>query len=80
MEITMIKILKAKYINLRNELAYRSQVKKTMNELQKLSDHDLWDIGLSRGEIWEVAHDSHAKPAKVEVEDIEVNANIKGWV
>ena len=76
----MIKILKAAYINFRNEMAYRSAVRGTINELHKLSDHDLWDIGLSRGDIWAVAHDSHVKPKKVEVEDVQVNANIRGWV
>ena len=76
----MIKIIKAAIINFRNEWAYRSAVKATMNELHKLSDHDLWDIGLSRGDIWAVAHDSHTKPKKVEVEDVQVNANIRGWV
>ena len=76
----MIKIIKAAYINFRNEWAYRSAVKATMNELHKLTDHDLWDIGLSRGDIWDVAHSSHTKPKKVEVEDVQVNANIRGWV
>lgn len=76
----MIKILKAAYINFRNEWTYRSAVRDTINELNKLSDHDLWDIGLSRGDIWAVAHDSHVKPKKVEVEDVQVNANIRGWV
>lgn len=76
----MIKILKAAYINFRNELAYRAQVKTTMNQLHKLSDHELHDIGLARGDIWSVAHDSHAKPKKLQAEDVQVNANIKGWV
>ena len=76
----MIKIIKAAIINFRNEWVYRSAVKETMNELNKLSDHDLWDIGLSRGDIYTVAHDSHTKPKRVEVEDVQVNANIRGWV
>jgi len=76
----MIKILKAVFINWKNEREYRLAVKETINELRKLSDHELWDIGLARGDIWSVAHDSHTRPKKVEVEDIQVNANIKGWV
>ena len=42
----MIKIIKAAIINFRNEWAYRSAVKQTMNELHQLTDHDLgyWSI------------------------------------
>lgn len=76
----MIKIIKAAIINFRNQWAYRSAVRDTMNQLHKLSDYELHDIGLARGDIWTVAHDSHAKPKKVEVEDVQVNANIRGWV
>jgi len=76
----MINILKAALINWRNERQHRLAVKETINELRKLSDHELWDIGLSRGDIWAVANDSHKKPAKVEAEDVQVNANIRGWV
>lgn len=76
----MINIIKAAIINLRNEWAYRSAVKTTMKELQQLTDRELNDIGLARGDIWSVAHDSQQKPKKLEVEDIRVNANIRGWV
>lgn len=76
----MIKILKAAYINWKNEREHRLAVRATINELNKLSDHDLWDIGLSRGDIYAVANDSHTRPAKVEADDIQVNANIRGWV
>jgi uncharacterized protein YjiS (DUF1127 family) len=33
-----------------------SDARKTMKELQKLSDKDLLDIGICRGDIWSVAH------------------------
>ncbi len=33
-----------------------SEAKKTMRELNKLTDKDLLDIGLCRGDIWNVAH------------------------
>ncbi|MDA7701705.1 DUF1127 domain-containing protein [Gammaproteobacteria bacterium] len=33
-----------------------SEARKTMKELHKLSDKDLNDIGLCRGDIWNVAH------------------------
>ena len=36
-----------------------SEARKTMKELHKLSDKDLNDIGLCRGDIWNVAHHKH---------------------
>jgi uncharacterized protein YjiS (DUF1127 family) len=36
-----------------------SEAKKTIFELNKLSDADLNDIGLCRGDIWNVAHHKH---------------------
>jgi uncharacterized protein YjiS (DUF1127 family) len=78
--IKIIKIITAAIINFKNERTYRANVRNTIKELNKLSDHDLWDIGLSRGDIWSIAYDSHTKPAKVEVKDIQVNANLRGWV
>ena len=36
-----------------------SEAKKTIFELNKLSDTDLADIGLCRGDIWNVAHHKH---------------------
>ena len=33
-----------------------SEARKTIRELSKLSDADLMDIGLCRGDIWNVAH------------------------
>ena len=36
-----------------------SEAKATIRELNKLSDADLTDIGLCRGDIWSVAHHKH---------------------
>ena len=36
-----------------------SEAKQTIRELNKLSDADLTDIGLCRGDIWSVAHHKH---------------------
>ena len=33
-----------------------SEARKTIRELNRLSDADLLDIGLCRGDIWNVAH------------------------
>ena len=43
----------------------------TIKELSKLSDRELNDMGISRGEIYNVAHSSVWKT--------ETNPNLKGW-
>ena len=46
----------------------RRDIKATIQELQKLTNKELNDIGLSRGDIYHVAHKAHT------------NSNLKGWV
>ncbi|MDA9374045.1 DUF1127 domain-containing protein [bacterium] len=71
-------------INLKNQAEYNSRVRETKRELSRLSDYDLHDIGLSRGDIYHISHSSYKKPAKVSAEDIAVevvaNENLKGFV
>lgn len=50
--VNFLQKIKAKY-------TYHRQVKQTINELSKLTNKELNDIGLSRGDIWHVAHDTH---------------------
>ena len=76
----MYNILKTALINFRNGRSYRKAVRETIVELNKLTDRELNDIGLARGDIWSVAHESIQAPEKVEAEGIRVNANIRGWV
>ena len=56
-------------------LAVKAQARKvaraTVNELSALKDYELNDIGISRGEIRNLA--------KQHYDDV-VNANLKGWV
>ena len=46
--------------------ANRKSARATIKELSKLSDYELNDIGIARGEIWYVAHNQ--------------NENLRGWV
>ena len=57
------------------KLAHRARVNSTIKELSKLSDRELNDIGISRGDIWAIAHEDtdYARFA-------DTNANLKGWV
>lgn len=78
----MIKHFQALLTNIRNSYAHRAQVRSTYNILSNLSNHELADIGISRGEIYDIAHKSHPKPAKVTVkeEQVKVNENLRGFV
>lgn len=51
-----------------------SAIRQTERELSRLSDYELADIGLSRGDIY---HISRSKPV---VTDCKENINLKGWV
>jgi uncharacterized protein YjiS (DUF1127 family) len=50
----------------------------TIRELNKLSNYELKDIGLSRGDIYSVAHD-HFSDYSVKIVTSS-NLNLKGWV
>ena len=53
----------------------RKAIKRTIKELNQLTDAELNDIGLGRGDIYSVAHgDPHHKKSA------QVNHNLKGWV
>ena len=60
--------------------AYRFQrdVRRTMNELAKLTDRELNDIGLARGDIYAVAHGDVT--LRRNAENAEENPNLKGWI
>ena len=48
--------IKDQITDLKNTLHRNKMIKETINELSKLSDKELRDIGISRGDIWTLAH------------------------
>ena len=52
----------------------RKAIRETEKALSKLSDYDLADIGISRGEIYDLARSKSA------IEHVKVNSNLQGWV
>lgn len=53
----------------------KKAIRRTIKELHQLSDAELNDIGLGRGDIYSVAHgDPHHKKSA------QVNHNLEGWV
>ena len=64
--------------NLGAELKRRKNIKETYKALSNLTARELDDIGISRGEIWHVAHSSYPKALRGEA--VEANRNLRGWV
>ena len=60
--------------NLNTKLQHRRQVRETINELSRLSDRELNDMGLARGDIYSVAH------GDTSFQRASVNKNLEGWV
>ena len=60
------------------EFKRRRNIRQTIKVLSNLSARELNDIGLSRGDIWHVAHSSY--PKELRGEAIEANRNLQGWV
>ena len=56
-------------------LKRRALINRTIKELSALSDRELNDMGLARGDIWSVAHGVSDTRR-----DAETNKNLKGWV
>ncbi len=78
----MINKLIATLTNIRNTIDYNKKVRQTIRELSALSNHELNDIGISRGEIYHIAHMSYEEPTKVKVDSVHVNVNenLRGFV
>lgn len=66
--------IKNKIANYFVKVEQNKQIKNTIKELNQLSDKELWDIGITRGDIWSVAHEIHYD------DRIKTNKNLKGWV
>lgn len=52
--------------DLKQSYETKRNIRITINELSKLSDKDLRDIGIHRGDIWSIAH--------------QCGDNMRGWV
>ena len=66
----IIETLKSVY----NNRIERKAIRETEKALSNLSDYDLADIGISRGEIYEIAR------YKSSIEHVKANQNLQGWV
>ena len=62
-------------MNVMKRWSDRREVKRTIKELNKLTDRDLRDLGISRGEIYSVAIGAWSRDS-----EIRTNKNLRGWV
>lgn len=63
---------------LRKKSQIRARQRATYKELSKLSDADLFDIGLCRGDIYSISR-GNLKDASEEIK-ARTNNNLRGWV
>jgi len=54
----------------------QKNIRETIKQLSALTNHELNDIGIARGDIWHIANTSYPKGKTV----AEVNRNLRGWV
>ena len=60
------------------EFKRRRNIRLTIKELSRLTNHELNDIGLSRCDIKFIATQSYPKALRGEA--VEANRNLRGWV
>jgi len=49
------------------KLEHRREIRTTIDELHRLTDKELVDIGISRGEIYSIAHGTSDHPAVTKI-------------
>lgn len=57
------------------QLEHNRKVRSTIKELSALTDRELNDIGISRGDIWSIAHEDKSFKRFTDT-----NSNLRGWV
>jgi len=60
-------------------MAHRRSVRQAVKDLSALSDYELNDIGISRGDIRAVANGDITMKRGIQVHT-DANTNLKGWV
>ena len=77
-EIVGLTSIAAAFKKLGAELKRRKNIRETIRTLSALTNHELNDIGIARGDIWHIANTSY--PKALGGEAIEANRNLRGWV
>jgi len=64
------------FVDLNEKRIKQKLINQTIKELSRLSDRELNDMGLARGDIWAVAHGDESYKDR----GASVNKNLGGWV
>ena len=64
------------FVNLNEKRIQRKTINNTIKQLSALSDRELNDMGIARGDIWAVAHGDPSYTRS----GLDTNTNLKGWV
>ena len=64
------------FVDLNEKRIQRKEIKNTIRQLSALSDRELNDMGLARGDIWSVAHGDETYKTR----GVYANKNLGGWV
>lgn len=79
----MTQTLKSFLLKLVNNYYQAKAIKETENELRKLTDKELNDIGISRGDIYAIARqdvDMRITDTVIKASPAPFNPNLKGYV
>jgi uncharacterized protein YjiS (DUF1127 family) len=63
--------------NILKNRAHRKMVRTTTRELSGLTDRELYDLGISRGQIYSIARGDIARDRLAYISG---NPNLKGWI
>ena len=70
----LLKTVAQFFVDLNEKRIRRKEIRNTMNQLSALTDRELWDMGITRGDIYSIAHGT------ADIKAVRENANLKGWV
>lgn len=62
------------FVDLNEKRIRRKEIRNTIKELSALSNRELWDMGITRGDIYSIAHGT------ADIKAVRENVNLKGWV
>ena len=70
----LLKTVAQFFVDLNEKRIRRKEIRNTMNQLSALTDRELWDMGITRGDIHSIAHGT------ADIKAVRENVNLKGWV
>ena len=70
----LLKTVAQFFVDLNEKRIRRKEIRNTIRQLSALSNRELWDMGITRGDIYSIAHGT------ADLKAVRENVNLKGWV